>query len=68
MIDAGLVNDDKYNGMAAPAYYVATVSLPNSDGRMMPGMSGDAKIAVQHGSLVGLACREIREFADRKIW
>lgn len=68
MIDAGFVKDGKYNGTAAPAYYVAAVSLRNGDGRMMPGMSGDAKIAVQRRSLVGLACREIREFASRKIW
>lgn len=67
-IDQGLVNEEKYKGIAPPAYYVATVPLSNGDGRMMPGMSGDAKIAVRRRSIAGFIFQDVREFASRKIW
>ncbi|HEV7220385.1 MAG TPA: HlyD family efflux transporter periplasmic adaptor subunit [Terriglobales bacterium] len=67
-IDQGLVNEEKYKGIAPPAFYVATVLLSNGDGRMMPGMSGDAKIAVGRRSIAGFIFQDVREFSSRKIW
>ncbi len=68
VIDQGLVNEEKYKGIAPPAYYVATVPLANDDDRMMPGMSGDAKINVRRRSIAGFIFQDVREFASRKIW
>ena len=67
LIGQGLVNEEKYKGIAPPTYYVATVPLTN-DGRMMPGMAGDAKINVRRRSIAGFIFQDVREFASRKIW
>jgi putative peptide zinc metalloprotease protein len=67
-IDPGLIHEDKYEGLAAPLYYVAVVQLVNLDGSLMPGMSGDAKIYVGRRSLAGFMWKNVRDFAKRKIW
>lgn len=63
-----LMQEEKYKGMSPPSYYVATVLLSNPDGRMRPGMSGDAKIEVGRESIAGFAWETIRKFLQRKIW
>ncbi|MGH9528651.1 MAG: HlyD family efflux transporter periplasmic adaptor subunit [Terriglobales bacterium] len=68
VIDQGLVDEEKYKGIAPPAYYVATVPLSNADGKMRPGMSGDAKINVRRRSIAGFILQDLGEFAGRKIW
>lgn len=64
----GLVQVEKYKGIAPPTYYVATVVLGNNDGRMWPGMSGDAKIQIRRRSVVGFVGEALREFLQRKVW
>lgn len=64
----GLVPEEKYKGIAQPAYYVATVLLSNPGGKMRFGMSGDAKVQVRRQSAAGFVWETIREFLQRKIW
>jgi len=67
-IAAGLLHEKAYEGTAPPQYYLATVLVPNPDGGLRPGMSGDAKIAVVHHSIAGFMGKNIREFVQRKVW
>jgi hypothetical protein len=62
------LHEKAYEGAAAPQYYLATVLVPNPDGGLRPGMSGDAKIAVVHHSIAGFMEKNIREFVQRKVW
>ena len=67
-IAPGLLEEEKYKGIAAPSYYVANVLVPNSSGTLRPGMSGDAKILVGTRSVAGLVWQVVREFVQRKLW
>jgi putative peptide zinc metalloprotease protein len=64
----GLVEEEKYKGIAPPTYYVATVLLTNFAGDLRPGMSGEAKIKVGRHSILGLMWDEARDFVQRKAW
>jgi len=63
----GLVPKDQLQGINPPRYYVGTVFLKN-DGRLMPGMTGSAKVLVERRSLAGFCFRFGRDLMDRKIW
>jgi putative peptide zinc metalloprotease protein len=67
-IEPGLISEQKYKGIAPPAYYVATAPFANIDGAMRPGMSGDAKINIRRLSVAGFVFENLREFTRRKIW
>ncbi len=67
-VPRGLILEEKYKGIAQPAYYVATVLLSNPGGKMRFGMSGDAKVEVRRQSAVGFVWETIREFLQRKFW
>ncbi len=67
-IAAGLLHEKRYEGTAAPKYYLATVLIANPSGALSPGMSGDAKINVTHQSIAGYVEKSIREFVQRKLW
>ena len=56
----GLVQEEKYKGIAPPSYYVATVVVSNASGMLQSGMSGDANIQVRRQSIVGFAWRPPR--------
>ncbi len=64
----GLVQEEKYKGGAAPTYYVATVLISNPDGRLRPGMSGDAKIQVRRRSIAESVGNTLRQLVQRKVW
>jgi putative peptide zinc metalloprotease protein len=68
LIAPGLVEEEKYKGIAPPSYYVATVIVFNTGGMLRSGMSGDAKIQVRRQSIVGFAWRTFREVVLRKVW
>ena len=68
LIDPGLAEEEKYKGIAPPAYYVATILLSNPQGKLLPGMTGDAKISVRRRSIGGFLFQDVREFTSRKIW
>jgi putative peptide zinc metalloprotease protein len=67
-VPRGLIPEEKYKGIAQPAYYVATVSLSNPGGKMRFGMSGDAKVEICRQSAMGFIWEGIRDFLQRKIW
>jgi putative peptide zinc metalloprotease protein len=67
-IAVGLVEEEKYKGIAPPGYYVANVLVSNSSGILRPGMSGDAKILVGTHSFAGQVWQVVREFVQRKLW
>ena len=67
-IAPGLVHEEKYQGIGAPNFYIATVLLNNLSGVLRPGMSGDAKILVARRSLSGMLSQTVREFVQRKVW
>lgn len=67
-IGEGLMAAQPYKGIRPPPFYVATVELPNPNGSLRDGMTGDAKILVTHRSLAGFLWRTVSDFAGRKIW
>ena len=67
-IEAGLVHETPYKGIRPPAFYVATLLIPNPDGRLRPGMSGNARIYAQRRSLLGSVSASVYEFIRRKLW
>jgi HlyD family secretion protein len=68
LLAPGLVEEEKYKGIAPPSYYVATVVVFNTGGMLRSGMSGDAKIQVRRQSIVGFTWRTFREVVLRKVW
>jgi putative peptide zinc metalloprotease protein len=66
-LDAALDTNEKIRGAGTLKYFVADAMIPN-DGTLRDGMTGTAKIAVRRRSLAGAAFREVREFAERKLW
>jgi hypothetical protein len=64
----GLIEVEKYKGIAPPSYYATTILLTNLDGNLKPGMSGDAKIQVGWRSIAGFVWEDVRDFVQRKVW
>jgi hypothetical protein len=64
----GLETEEKYNGIAAPNYYVASVLIGNPGGMLRSGMSGAAKVEVGKTSAAAFGWEIVREFIQRKIW
>jgi putative peptide zinc metalloprotease protein len=67
-MEPGLEPKTEYKGLVAPRYYAVTVQEPNSEGKLMYGMTGTAKIYTARRSLAGLAWRTTRDFVRRKLW
>jgi putative peptide zinc metalloprotease protein len=67
-IELGLEPKSQYKGLVPPHYYAVTVQEPNSEGRLMDGMTGTAKIDTGRQSIAGLAWRAASDFVRRKIW
>jgi putative peptide zinc metalloprotease protein len=65
---AGLAEEEKYKGIAPPSYFAASVLLSNAEGRLRPGMSGEAKVQVKRQSIAGFVWETVREFFQRKVW
>lgn len=67
-IEPGLEPKSEYKGLAAPRYYPVTVPEPNSEGKLMYGMTGTAKIYTVRRSIAGMAWRTASDFVRRKLW
>ena len=67
-IEPGLEPKSEYKGLAAPRYYAVTVQQPNSESKLMYGMTGTAKIYTVRRSIAGLAWRTVSDFVRRKLW
>ncbi len=64
----GLIHIEQYKGLTPPPHYVAIVLIPNLNGDMRAGMSGDAKIQVRRRGLAWFVWETGREFFGRKFW
>jgi putative peptide zinc metalloprotease protein len=67
-IEPGLEPKSEYKGLVAPRYFSVTVQEPNSDSKLMYGMTGTAKIYTVRRSLAGIAWRTASDFVRRKLW
>jgi multidrug resistance efflux pump len=67
-IEPGLAESNKYKGLQGPKFYLVDLLVTNPDGRLMPGMSGLARVYNQRRSAAALACEEIVRFLARKVW
>jgi len=64
----GVVQQDEYQGMELPNYYLASILLPNPSFSWRSGVTGTARIYVRRRSLAGFVWREVAEFVGRKVW
>jgi putative peptide zinc metalloprotease protein len=67
-IEKGVIQQDQYEGMELPNYYLATVLVPNSNRGLTSGVTGTASIYVRRQSFAGFLWRAVSEFVGRKIW
>jgi multidrug resistance efflux pump len=67
-LPSGLVEVEKYKGIAPPSYYMATVLVGNAGRMLRSGMSGDAKIYVKRKSVAEFVWETLRQFFQRKVW
>jgi HlyD family secretion protein len=67
-IDPALATENTYKGLQPPNFYVAQIEMGNPDGRLKPGMIGDARIYGERRSLVGLFWQQGWRFFARKLW
>ena len=63
-----LAQEVVYKGLQPPNFYVAHIEVTNVDGRMKPGMAGNARIYGERRSLAGLFWQEGWRFFARKLW
>jgi len=67
-LDEVLPRNTELKGLRPPNFYVAQMEISNSDGRLKPGMIGDARIYGERRSLAGMAWQEGWHFVIRKLW
>ena len=67
-IDPALAQESGFKGLQSPNFYVAQMELDNSNGRLWPGMIGDARVYGRRRSLVGLAWQQGWRFFALKLW
>ena len=67
-MDPRLLGDIKLKGLNPPHAYLVDLLVPNSDGRLMPGMLGAARIYGERRSLLGMGWESLRNFWSRKVW
>jgi multidrug efflux pump subunit AcrA (membrane-fusion protein) len=67
-IDPALAEANQLKGLGTPNFYVAQMEVPNSDGRLKPGMVGTARIYGRRRSWAGLIGQEAWRFFARKLW
>jgi len=66
-LENSLITKDQLQGINPPRFYVGTVVVKN-DGRLIPGMTGSAKVLTGKRSLAGLGYRFSKDFLGRKVW
>jgi putative peptide zinc metalloprotease protein len=67
-MDSSLGGASKLKGLNPPNFYLVDLLLDNSDGRMMPGMRGLARIYGRRRSIAALSWEVISHFFGRKLW
>jgi len=64
----GLEPQSKYKGLTPPRYYAVMVEESNTEGKLMEGMIGTAKIYTVRRSFATRAWRIADDFVRRKLW
>ncbi|HKI26621.1 MAG TPA: HlyD family efflux transporter periplasmic adaptor subunit [Candidatus Sulfotelmatobacter sp.] len=67
-MQAGVMEKGKYIGLHTPHYYFADICIPNPDGILKIGLTGEAKIVVRRRSVAGLIGEAVADFVSRKLW
>ena len=67
-IDPALAQGSSFKGLQSPNFYVAQTEVDNSDGRLRPGMIGNARVYGRRRNLVGLVWQQGWRFLARKLW
>jgi putative peptide zinc metalloprotease protein len=67
-IEPGLTESNKYHGLQGPKFYLVDLVVANPDSRLMPGMSGLARIYNRRRSAAALVWHGIVRFLARKVW
>jgi putative peptide zinc metalloprotease protein len=66
--DPSLEGANQYKGLSPPSFYLVEIILDNADGRLKPGMTGDARIYGGRRSLLQFGWETGTNFFGRKIW
>ena len=66
--DPALLNELKLEGLKLPKYFIAAVQIANGDGKLRPGMMGNARIYTGRKSAIALGWKQLQEFIGRKLW
>jgi putative peptide zinc metalloprotease protein len=66
--DRSLLDRTKFKGLRPPQFYAVDLPLPDSGGRLKPGMTGEARVYGERRSLAGLLIEGLRVVLGRKIW
>jgi putative peptide zinc metalloprotease protein len=68
LLDESLPRNTDLKGLRPPNFYVAQMEINNSDGRLKPGMIGNARIYGERRSVIGMVWQEGWRFVIRKLW
>jgi len=67
-MDSSLGGASKLKGLNPPNFYLVDLLLDNSDGLLMPGMRGLARIYGPRQSIAALGWEALSHFFGRKLW
>ena len=67
-MDSSLGGASKLKGLNPPNFYLVDLLLDNSDGHLMPGMRGLARIYGSRRSIAALGWEALSHFFGRKLW
>jgi multidrug efflux pump subunit AcrA (membrane-fusion protein) len=63
-----LLEESKLQGMRPPTSYAIDLLVRNDDGRLKPGMVGNARVYGRRRSVAGLIYQTVADFTGRKLW
>jgi putative peptide zinc metalloprotease protein len=64
----GLEPPTQYAGIRPPQHYAIEILVPNADGKLRYGMTGDAKVFVRYRGIAGFVWEYVRDLFARKVW
>jgi putative peptide zinc metalloprotease protein len=67
-LPAGVMPNQEYRGIARPTFYTTRMPLEATDGRMQPGMSGEAKIFGARRSLASRVAIVLANLLHTHFW
>ena len=64
----GLEAPPKYEGIREPVFFTVDILLPNSDGKLRPGMTGVAKLSGPRRSVLASLLEPFVDAVARRLW